>query len=124
MKLGIKMISVLLLFCLFFTTNQVYATKVDSMVSAGEDFISVGEKGKDKISESVLSDLSNTIYNILLTVGIILAFAVGGILGIKYMLGGIEGQVEVKTMLVPYVIGCAVLFGTFTIWKIIVLILQ
>ena len=124
MKLGIKVISIVLLFSLFFVTNQVYATKVDSMVSTGEDFISVGQKGEEKISEGILSDLSNTIYNVLLTIGIIIAFAVGGILGIKYMIGGIEGQVEVKTMLVPYVIGCAVLFGAFSIWKIIVLILQ
>lgn len=95
------------------------------IIDGADAFIEIGEKdANSKINEADLANLSNTIYNILLTVGIIIAFIVGGILGIKYMIGGIEGQAEVKTMLVPYIIGCVVLFGAFTIWKIMVIVLK
>ena len=33
-------------------------------------------------------------------------------------------KAEVKKSLIPYVAGCVVVFGAFTIWKIIVTILQ
>ena len=36
----------------------------------------------------------------------------------------IEEKAEIKTMLIPYIIGCVVVFGAFTIWKIVVDILQ
>ena len=34
------------------------------------------------------------------------------------MLGGAEGQAKVKEMLVPFVVGCIVVFGGFGLWKI------
>ena len=39
-------------------------------------------------------------------------------------MGSIEEKAEIKTMLIPYIIGCVVVFGAFTIWKIVVDILQ
>ena len=40
------------------------------------------------------------------------------------MTGSVEEQAKVKQTLVPYVAGCVVLFGAFTIWKIVVTIIQ
>lgn len=97
---------------------------VGDIVTGGDEFISIGENISSPIGTGNLKKLSDTIYNILLTIGIIIAFIIAGIIGIKYMIGGIEGQAEVKNALVPYVIGCAVVFGAFTIWKIVLLILQ
>ena len=37
---------------------------------------------------------------------------------------GTSGKAEAKKALVPYAIGCAVVFGSFTIWKIVVTVLQ
>ena len=34
------------------------------------------------------------------------------------MLSEAEGQAKVKEMLIPFVIGCIVVFGGFGIWKI------
>ncbi len=88
-------------------------------------FIQKGESGAEgKISQSDLQDLSNTIYNILLVVGIVVAVIAGLIMGIKFIMGGIEEKAEIKNMLIPYIIGCIVVFGAFTIWKIVVELLQ
>ena len=68
--------------------------------------------------------MSDTLYNILLVVGIIVAIIVGLIMGIKFILGSLEEKAEIKTMIIPYIIGCVVVFGAFTIWQIVVDVLQ
>lgn len=71
-----------------------------------------------------MADFSNSIYNILFSVGVVIAVIVGMILGIKLMLAPVGERAEAKKMLVPYVVGCAVVFGAFGIWKLVVTILQ
>lgn len=34
------------------------------------------------------------------------------------MLGGAEGQAKVKEMLIPFVVGCVIVFGGFGFWKL------
>lgn len=107
--------------------TQVYATqthKAGEIIREGDEFIDKGQNGSNPIKETDLKNMSDTIYNILLIGGMIIAFIVGAILGIKFILGGIEEQVEVKKMLVPYIAGCVIIFGAFTIWKIVLTILQ
>ena len=48
----------------------------------------------------------------------------GAILGIKLMISGIDEKAEVKKLLIPYVVGCIIIFGGFGIWKLVVTILQ
>lgn len=38
------------------------------------------------------------------------------------MMGSAEEKAEVMKTLIPFVIGCAVLFGAFGIWKFVVLL--
>ena len=38
------------------------------------------------------------------------------------MCGSVEQQAKVKEMLMPYAIGCIVIFGAFGIWKLAVTI--
>ena len=57
-------------------------------------------------------------------VGVIAAVLIGAVIGIKLMVSGIEGKVEAKQLLVPYVVGCVMIFCGFGIWKLIVTILQ
>lgn len=45
-------------------------------------------------------------------------------MGINFVMGGIEEKSEIKAMLIPYIIGCIVVFGAFAIWKAVVDILQ
>ena len=79
---------------------------------------------ENKIGSDDLKNMSDTIYNILLVAGIIIAIIVGLIMGIKFIIGGIEEKAEIKAMLIPYIIGCVVVFGAFAIWKAVVDILQ
>ena len=130
----IKIVAVILLIILniIVMMKPIYATNtVTERHTAGEiineakGFIEKGQDGSEnRISSDNLKTMSNTIYNILLVTGIILAIIVGIIMGIKFIMGGVEEKAEIKAMLLPYVIGCIVVFGAFTIWKIFVDILQ
>ena len=95
------------------------------IISEAEQFIETGEKdANNKIEPAKLKDMSDTLYNILLVIGIIVAVVVGLIMGIKFIIGSIEEKAEIKSMIIPYIIGCVIIFGAFTIWKIVVDILQ
>lgn len=51
-------------------------------------------------------------------------FIVGTVIGIQFMVASAEDKAKVKEALIPYIIGCAVIFGSFTIWSIAVRLLQ
>ena len=40
------------------------------------------------------------------------------------MAGSVEQKAKVKDSLVPYIVGCTVIFGAFGIWKLVVTILR
>lgn len=104
---------------------NVKATTLDDIFAAGEIFINEGKNGSKKDSlvnyEEVRQNISN-IGNILTALGVVFAVIIGGILGIQIMWGSIEAQAKAKEMLIPYVIGCIVIFGAFGIWKLAVTI--
>ena len=52
------------------------------------------------------------------------AVLTGAIRGIKYMLGSVEEKADIKGLLIPYIAGCVIIFGSFAIWKLIVTLLQ
>lgn len=97
---------------------------MSGLIKNGDSFI---EKGKDGAAgfqdESLKSGLSS-LYNILFVLGIMLAIVIGLVLGLKFLLGSIEEQAQVKEMLIPYVLGCVIIFGAFGIWKLAVTILS
>ena len=105
------------------TTTSVTQHSAEEIVKEADGFLDKATTD-DQISEENLKNMSDTIYSILLILGIIIAFAIGGILGIKFVLGGLEEKAQIKAMIIPYIAGLAVLFGAFTIWKIVVTILQ
>ena len=47
---------------------------------------------------------------------------VGAVLGIKIMVATVEEKAKIKELMVPYIVGCIVMFSAFTIWKIVVTI--
>ena len=95
---------------------------VDDVISDGDSFIGLGKE--DRIDVSNLRTFSRNIYNILLTIGIAVAVISGSIIGIKYMLGSVEEKADIKSLLIPYIAGCVIRFGSFAIWKLVVTILQ
>ena len=98
------------------------AGSLDDMIGDADKFIDSADDAA--ISTLSLQDFSKTFYNIFLTIGIIVAALVGSILGIKFMIGGAEEKAHIKELLVPYIVGCIVIFGAFAIWKIVVTILS
>ena len=63
-------------------------------------------------------------FKLLMAIGIVVMILVGTIIGIQFMVASAEDKAKLKETLIPYVIGCAVIFGAFTIWSIAVNILQ
>lgn len=99
---------------------------IEGIVSDGEKFLDSGANPNEfeSINAENIKSFSNTIYNILLTVGVVVAVAVGGIIGIKLMTASASEKADVKQYILPYVIGCIVVFGAFGLWKLVVTILQ
>ena len=98
------------------------AHSLDDAMGDAESFVNSGNSGS-VINANDLQQFSQSLYNILLTIGIIIAVIMGGILGIKFMTEAPEGKAEVKKILIPYVVGCVIVFGGFAIWKIVVIVL-
>ncbi len=97
-------------------------SSLSDVISGGDSFIQSGKDGSAKIDKGSLKNASSSIYNILLICGMIVAVLIGSIMGIKFMIGSVEEKAEIKAALVPFAIGCVVVFGAFGIWKIVVTI--
>ena len=97
-------------------------SSINDLMGDAESFVNQGDTSQ--LPASDLQDFSSVIYNILLTVGIVVAVIVGAIIGVKLMASNIDTKVEAKKLLIPYVVGCVVVFGAFVIWKIVVTMLQ
>ena len=94
---------------------------IGSVISQGEEWIN---GGKIQIDNNKLRLSQSFIYNSLLAVGIIITVIWGGFLGIKFMLASAEDKADIKQALIPYAIGCAVIYGAFGIWKIVITVLD
>ena len=97
---------------------------ISDMFTQADNFIKKEDSSTITIPEEKLQEMSETLYNVLLVIGIILAVIIGLILGITFMTGSIEEKVKVKETLIPYVAGCIIIFGAFTIWKVVVEVLK
>lgn len=128
-----KILSILLIcaFLVLSITNINYAAPVsedrnqtiDQVMGGAENFISRANT-ENTISQSSLKNTIDLIYNILLAVGIIVAVVAGAILGVQFMVASADGKAELKERLVPYVVGCVVIFGAFGIWKIVMIFIN
>ncbi len=118
----LKIIIIIILLGVVIKPNISYAFPLTDILHAGQNFIDEGKSQDGVINPGQLRDSSNLIYNILLGIGVILSVLVGAMLGIKIMWGSIEQQTKAKEALMPYVIGCVLIFGAFGIWKLAVTI--
>lgn len=103
--------------------TKIYAADtVDDVMSGASEFLN---KGKDVVVEGTkLQSTSNFIYNLLLAVAIVVAVIIGMTIGIQFMMAGIDEKAKIKETLLPYTVGCVVIFGAFGIWKLAVTILS
>lgn len=96
-------------------------SSLGDILSSAEGFVSEGaaqEGVQEKTDET--HPFSITLTNILITIGTVLAVIYASVLGIKFMIGAAEEKAEVKESLIPFVIGCAIVYGGFAIWSIMV----
>ena len=102
--------------------NPATAGGVEDTINDADNFVKSGNL--TFVDEKELQSFSQNMYGILLAIGVVIAVIIGTILGIKLMIAPIEERVEAKKLLVPYVVGCIVVFGAFGTWKLIVTIMQ
>lgn len=120
LKVMIKIILLMLIIQTIYT-SKTEALSLDGIFKAGDNFINEGKTESQKneaINYEEFRLTTNNIGSVLTTLGIVLAVIIGGILGIQIMWGSIEQQVKAKEMIMPYVVGCIVIFGAFGIWKL------
>lgn len=91
---------------------------IDDVISGGDSFL--GAADEEKLDNEKMKSASSVIYNVLLSLGVIIAVIIATVLGIQYMLAGADSKAKVKESMIPFVIGCVVVFGAFGIWKVIV----
>ena len=89
----------------------------------GDAFIS-SSNNANIIKQDELQSTISVMYNIFLEVGVALAVIIGLLLGIKFMIGSTEEKAEIKKLLLPYVVGCLVVFGAFGIWKFVLTLME
>lgn len=120
---AIKILVIISILQFIFTPKSEAAISFGEIFETGDQFLEDGKKQDIDIdTKNVQSEISS-IYNILLMLGIALSIIIGAILGITFMVSSVEEQAKIKELLVPYVIGCVVIFGAFGIWKIVIGIL-
>jgi type IV secretory pathway VirB2 component (pilin) len=123
----ITMVLVIIIFCQILIPNfSIYATNgLSGAMEGAKSFVDEGSKGADNlINKTTLNEASSTVYNILLAIGTTTAIVIGIVLGIQFMIGGAEEQAKVKESLIPYVVGCVIVFGAFGIWALVVNVMK
>ena len=120
---AIKILVIISIVQFIFTPKSEAAISLGNIFETGDQFLEDGKNQDINIDTKDVQDEVSSIYNILLILGTALIVIIGAILGITFMVSSVEEQAKIKELLVPYVIGCVVIFGAFGIWKLVVGIL-
>lgn len=120
MKILKKILVLILLVVLVNILVPLKVNAVSDMFQAADDFLSKGRSPTTVIDEAKVKTTSNTIYKWLMTIAICVAVIIGAVLGVQFVMSSVEGKAKIQEALVPYIIGCMVVFGSFFIWKTLV----
>ena len=118
-KLTIK-ISIILLIISIILSPNCYASTIGETIREGREFLSTGNAISETLNTTELASTSSYIYKTLLAIAIIVSVIIGAILGNQFILASAEGKAKVSEALIPYIIGCFIVFGAFTIWSVVV----
>ena len=118
------LINIMVIFIILFNLfiPNAYAGPLQDIMNRAEGFVNNGENGGNVINNDALKEGSNTLYNVLLVIGIAVAFIWGIVLGIQFITGSLGEKADVKKNLIVYLVGCVIIFGAFGIWKIFITI--
>lgn len=119
--------SLIIVVTIFFSVNicsyTVHgASTIDDVISGAQSFIEEGTE--NTIKEIELKETSNFIFNAFLACAIVIAVIIGMVIGIQFMTSGVDEKAKIKEALLPYALGCFVVFGAFGIWKLAVTVLS
>lgn len=112
MKKSSKVIKTLIIL-LFLTLNCFNLVNVFATQSTVPD-VNYYKPNEEQIPTEV-TDVAGNIVTVIQVLGTIIAVISLMILGIKYMLAGVEERASYKKSMIPYLIGCILLFATVTI---------
>ena len=120
------LINIMVIFIILFNLfiPNAYAGPLQDIMNRAGGFVNNGENGGNVINNDALREGSNTLYNVLLVIGIAVAFIWGIVLGIQFITGSLGEKADVKKNLIVYIIGCIIIFGAFGIWKLLLQLLQ
>ena len=97
----------------------------DTIIGDADSFMDTGATSDvATINQDNADVVFDSIYNILLAIGIAVTVIWGLVIAIKLMMSSVEEKAEYKKLLAPYLVGCVVIFGSFIIWKIIIVIMN
>lgn len=120
------LINIMVIFIILFNLfiPNAYAGPLQDIMNRAEGFVKNGENGGNVINNDALKEGSNTLYNVLLVIGIAVAFIWGIVLGIQFVTGSLGEKADVKKNLIVYLVGCVIIFGAFGIWRLLLQLLQ
>ena len=120
------LINIMVIFIILFNLfiPNAYAGQLQDIMNRAEGFVNNGENGGNVINNDALKEGSNTLYNVLLVIGIAVAFIWGIVLGIQFITGSLGEKADVKKNLIVYLVGCVIIFGAFGIWKLLLQLLE
>ena len=120
------LINIMVIFIILFNLfiPNAYAGPLHDIMNRAEGFVNNGENGGNVINNDALKEGSNTLYNVLLVIGIAVAFIWGIVLGIQFITGSLGEKADVKKNLIAYLVGCVIIFGAFGIWKLLLQLLE
>lgn len=123
----ILLIVIIMNFAILGNVNTVKAESFwEGIISSGDDFLQTGKNeataNTNAMTDAQTSEFISILYNTLLTLGVIITIAVGGVMGIKFMMASAEDKAKIKESMVPYVVGSILIFGAFGIWKLFITI--
>lgn len=120
------LINIMVIFIILFNLfiPNAYAGPLQDIMNRAEGFVNNGENGGNVINNDALKEGSNTLYNVLLVIGIAVAFIWGIVLGIQFVTGSLGEKADVKKNLIVYLVGCVIIFGAFGIWKLLLQLLE
>lgn len=126
-KIIIKILILIMIFQQVIFINTSKAAFWSEIFEDGDDFLEMGASAAERdtsANDQSVKEIINDIYSILFPLGVAVTVIVGGVLGMKFMLSSAEDKAKVKESMIPYGIGCAVIYGAFGIWKIVIDILS
>lgn len=93
---------------------------LENMFESGKAFLKEGNDIGETINTQELKTTSDIIYNTLFGIAVAVAVIIAMVLGIQFMVASTDEKAKVKEALLPFLVGCFVVFSSFTIWKIAV----